>query len=148
MVLAMKNACDRLHWESQLEVDLQHPKVWNFHLGIIFSRKRTTIFTVATSKSVKYPFRHICQWKKNVPYSWFTHPLLINDDMSFFVTENNPHFTHKPFAVIKKSCFKYRPSRSRYRTISPFLPVADTIWRNCSPYRLHQKMTDIWNIRR
>ena len=45
-------------------------------------------------------------------------------------------------------CFKYRPSRPRYRPISPFLSAADTIWRNCSPYRLQQKTTDIWNIDR
>ena len=27
--------------------------------------------------------------------------------------------------------------------ISPFLPAADTIWENRSPYRLQQKTTDI-----
>jgi len=29
-----------------------------------------------------------------------------------------------------------------------FLPAAGMIWENCSPYRLQQKMTDIWNISR
>ena len=45
-------------------------------------------------------------------------------------------------------CFKYRPSRLRYRPISSFLPAADTIWRNRSSCRLQQKMTDIRNIGR
>ena len=45
-------------------------------------------------------------------------------------------------------CFKYRQSRPRYRPISPFLPAADTIWENRSPYRLQRKTTDIWNIGR
>ena len=36
-------------------------------------------------------------------------------------------------------CFKYRPSWSRYRLISPFLPGADTMWENRLPYRLLQK---------
>jgi len=33
-------------------------------------------------------------------------------------------------------CFKYRPSRPRYRPISLFLPAADTIWENRLTYRL------------
>ena len=40
-------------------------------------------------------------------------------------------------------CFKYRPSRPRYRPIPPFLLVADTVWENRSPYLLQQKMADI-----
>ena len=40
-------------------------------------------------------------------------------------------------------CFKYRPIRPRYRPISPFLPAADMIWGNRSPYRLQQKTADI-----
>ena len=47
-------------------------------------------------------------------------------------------FWHKIFIehVIYYPCFKYRP---RYWPISPFLPAADTIWRNRSLYRLQKK---------
>jgi len=41
-----------------------------------------------------------------------------------------------------KPCFKYRPSRPRYRSISPFLTAADTIWGKRSPYRLQQKTAE------
>ena len=43
-------------------------------------------------------------------------------------------------------CFKYRPSQPRYRPISPFLPAADTIWENRSPYRLQQNKRPIFEI--
>ena len=43
-------------------------------------------------------------------------------------------------AITMNPCFKYRP---RYRPISPFLPVTDTIWENRLPYRLQQKTADI-----
>ena len=42
-----------------------------------------------------------------------------------------------------ETCFKSRLIRPRYRPISPFLPAADTIWENRSPYRLQQKTADI-----
>ena len=43
---------------------------------------------------------------------------------SFSTLRNKLRFSH---------CFKYRPSRSRYRSISRFLPTADMIWENLSP---------------
>ena len=45
--------------------------------------------------------------------------------------------------LTQKPCFKYRPSRPRYPPISPFLPDADTIWENRSPYHLQKKTADI-----
>jgi len=36
-------------------------------------------------------------------------------------------------------CFKYRPSRSRYRPISHFLLVGNTIWENRSPVSFVEK---------
>ena len=40
-------------------------------------------------------------------------------------------------------CFKYRPSRQRYRLIFSFLPTAGTKRENRSPYCLQQKTADI-----
>ena len=44
-------------------------------------------------------------------------------------------------------CFKYRPSRLRYRPISPFflLPIR---YEKIVPYCLQQKIAGIWNIGR
>ena len=42
-----------------------------------------------------------------------------------------------------RPCFKYRPCRPRYQPRYLFLPAADTIWKNRSPYHLQQKTADI-----
>ena len=52
-------------------------------------------------------------------------------------------FTFRIILANPLPCFKYRPSRLRYRPISPFLPVVDTIWGNHSTYHSQQKMIDI-----
>ena len=43
-------------------------------------------------------------------------------------------------------CFKYRPSQTRYRHISRFLPAADTIWENRSPISFAIKKGPIFEI--